>query len=199
MQESKRFVDNSQVVLTGLHSFLDDPECRQQVLDILGTGADKRRRGLSMRYLEWIATTHARERVLRLADVGPSGHVPTDVHTSYKQQLARWSKMHFDPFAREQKLQLQLGGVPLQTSVGQLNFLRWAIESGVVAYAKSRQQELRQEITRRTAASRERARTGVHKPRTRRTLQSGTAVPGRLYVQRDGFVLEGLDCSAPVV
>lgn len=196
MQQATRFVSNRDLVLEGLDPFLKKPDCRKQLVDILGHNGKKRRNGMSMRYLEWIATTHAREKMVHL--YREPGGVPIDIHTSYKQQLARWSKMHFDPFAREEKLCLRINNTPLETSAGQLNFLRWAIETGLVAYARRKQGMLRQEITRRAAIARAQRNEGKQpKKRLRRTKPETDC--SRLYVDRGGFVLKGVQCMAPNV
>lgn len=58
------------------------------------------------------------------------------VHNSYKAQLKAYSKKQFDPFNRGKRLKLSYNGNKefLITTVGQLNFFRWAIENELIEY-----------------------------------------------------------------
>lgn len=188
---SHTFIQNKDLLLQGMQTFLADPSCRRDIRDILCSSTSRRRQGVSMRYLEWVATTHAREKPVLLS-ASLHGGIPTDVHTSYKQQLARWTKAHFDPFARHEKLELKIGNTAIKTSAGQLNFLRWAIETGVLAYARKKQFSLRSEITRRAAVSRaKKARQRLLKARVQRSQKEEALLEARLLVDPEGFRLGG--------
>ena len=56
------------------------------------------------------------------------------INDSYKNHLKSHTKRHFDPFKRFKKIDFQYDNISLLTSVGQLNFLRWAIKYGVLKY-----------------------------------------------------------------
>ena len=53
----------------------------------------------------------------------------------YKSQLKAYSKKYFDPFCRRERLHFRdSAGRPFETTVGQLNFFRWALTHGVIDY-----------------------------------------------------------------
>ena len=57
------------------------------------------------------------------------------VHESYKAQLKAYSKRQFDPFCRRDRIHFYYTPTEkVETTVGQLNFFRWAIENHVVDY-----------------------------------------------------------------
>ncbi len=59
------------------------------------------------------------------------------VYLEYKSQLKAYSKKQFDPFCRRERiifLDQQKNGI--QTTVGQLNFFRWAIENNIIQYVE---------------------------------------------------------------
>jgi hypothetical protein len=59
------------------------------------------------------------------------------VYTNYKSQLKAYSKKLFDPFCRRERIMFQIQGYEMfQTTVGKLNFFRWALEKGVLDYIK---------------------------------------------------------------
>jgi hypothetical protein len=59
------------------------------------------------------------------------------VYIDYKNQLKAYSKKLFDPFCRRERIMFQLSNIPaFITTVGKLNFFRWAIEKGILDYIK---------------------------------------------------------------
>ncbi len=56
------------------------------------------------------------------------------VHSSYKQQLKRYQKRHFDPFSRGDRIPYFMGDSCIITTIGQLNFFNWFISKKVHEY-----------------------------------------------------------------
>ena len=56
------------------------------------------------------------------------------INDEYKNQLKSYTKRHFDPFKRHKKITFQYDDIEFQTTVGQLNFLKWAIKNKVIKY-----------------------------------------------------------------
>ena len=57
------------------------------------------------------------------------------VHGYYKSQLKSYSKKLFDPFCRRSRIWLEYdNGQSIHTTIGQLNFFRWAIENLIIEY-----------------------------------------------------------------
>ena len=57
------------------------------------------------------------------------------VYVNYKSQLKAYSKKLFDPFCRRERILFQVPGEEaFLTTVGKLNFFRWAIEKGVLTH-----------------------------------------------------------------
>jgi len=57
-----------------------------------------------------------------------------NVFYSYKSQLKSFSKRNFDPFCRRNRVDFMCNDVKVSTTIGQLNFFRWAINNLVVEY-----------------------------------------------------------------
>lgn len=86
---------------------------------------------------------------------------------NYKNQLKAYSKKLFDPFCRRERILFQIPAYePFLTTVGKLNFFRWAIEKGILNYIKGHQPEIEREMN---VAMREQA-----KIRTTPTSSNGT-------------------------
>jgi hypothetical protein len=73
------------------------------------------------------------------------------VHYSYKAQLKAYSKKQFDPFCRRDRILFYIdyddgSTVHVRTTVGQLNFFRWAIKNKVISYIRNNFEEIEKKI-----------------------------------------------------
>ena len=83
---------------------------------------------VSLRVLDWLVTNYAREYNVTLCDETEKSAF--NIHHEYKAQLKAYSKRFFDPFCRRTRVQFN----GLETTCGQLNFFRWAMQTGVFEY-----------------------------------------------------------------
>ena len=68
------------------------------------------------------------------------------VYLNYKSQTKAYSKKLFDPFCRHDRIIFQCEGVEdFLTTVGQMNFFRWAHEKGILEYIAAHVEEIRKE------------------------------------------------------
>ena len=60
-----------------------------------------------------------------------------NIYLNYKSQLKAYSKKNFDPFCRRERIHFYyLPDKYIITTVGQLNFFKWAIENKILDYIK---------------------------------------------------------------
>lgn len=92
---------------------------------------------ISLRVLDWFVTKYARKGV----DIPKEGYDSFDVHINYKAQLKSYKKRYFDPFRRKQrfsyKYKVNNETKVLETTIGQLNFFRWAISNKVIGFVET--------------------------------------------------------------
>jgi hypothetical protein len=125
-------MSKSDLLLTSLSKFFDAPENREKLHDILG-----HRKGISLRKLEWFVTNYAKAN--HVTYTTPTGKMFT-VHVAYKSSLDGYSKKLFDPFCRTEKFEYEIPnseGTKIQTTVAQLNFIKWCIQHDIIDYIKS--------------------------------------------------------------
>ena len=68
------------------------------------------------------------------------------VYLNYKSQTKAYSKKLFDPFCRHDSIIFQCEGVDdFLTTVGQMNFFRWAHEKGILDYIAEHVEDIRKE------------------------------------------------------
>jgi hypothetical protein len=88
---------------------------------------------MSLRLIDWFVTNYSKYHNISYIHKGQEFFVYID----YKNQLKAYSKKLFDPFCRRERILFQLSNIPaFITTVGKLNFFRWAIEKGVIDYIK---------------------------------------------------------------
>ena len=91
---------------------------------------------ISLRLLDWFVTKYADQNVIKIKqDDGEK----LNIHISYKAQLKSFKKRYFDPFRRLQKFYYNFGknNQKLLTTIGQLNFFKWAFRHNIIKYVQS--------------------------------------------------------------
>ena len=91
---------------------------------------------VSLRILDWLVTNYAKRHNVVYQLVRHGEFNSFNVFVEYKAMLKGYSKRFFDPFCRRSRVVFRgADGETLETTVGQLNFFRWAVEHDVVTYA----------------------------------------------------------------
>lgn len=119
----------------------DHAQHMQQFLQLVEKGAP-----ISLRVIDWFVTNYSREHDVKYITVSPDdGHERMFyVHESYKVQLKAYSKRQFDPFCRRQRILFHYETTKdgktvvnsVRTTIGQLNFFRWAIGNQIMQYVE---------------------------------------------------------------
>ena len=115
-----------ELIINSLQKFYTNRNDMGEVMQLLqGTSA------ISLRLIDWFVTNYARQHTTSYILNGQEFLV----YMNYKSQLKAYSKKLFDPFCRRERIMFQVPGQePFLTTVGKLNFFRWAIEKGVIEY-----------------------------------------------------------------
>ncbi len=88
----------------------------------------------SLRLIDWFVTNYAKKYHVSYLLHGQE----FSVYVNYKSQLKAFSKKLFDPFCRRERILFQCGTHdPFETTVGQLNFFRWAFEKQILEYIRA--------------------------------------------------------------
>jgi hypothetical protein len=95
---------------------------------------------LSLRIIDWFVTKYSRKCFIRY----PLHGQEFLVYLSYKGQLKAYSKQYFDPNCRRERIMFKIPGhEPFMTTIGKLNFFRWALETNILDYIEAHQEEIR--------------------------------------------------------
>lgn len=101
----------------------------------------EKRGKVSLRLIDWFVTKYSCRYKIRLDNNKDDQDIGTgfNVYISYKAQLQSYKKRYFDPFRRKKRLKFKYffdkeKKVSLCTTIGQLNFFKWAFTNNVVDY-----------------------------------------------------------------
>jgi hypothetical protein len=107
---------------------------------------------ISLRIIDWFATNYAK-KFFTVYEVGANRRFK--VYVDYKLKLKAYSKRRFDPFCRWDRISIPYNnGTFIQTTIGQLNFFKWALENEVVAYIENNYAEIEDDMNARNSTSR---------------------------------------------
>ena len=141
----ERKISNKQdLLMISLSDFFDqDNNNIPEMLPIIH-GTSK----ISLRIIDWFVTNFAKKNnTAFLIDDKKGGKKQFIVYLNYKSQLKAYSKKQFDPFCRRERLSLSYGKQKeLVTTVGQLNFFRWAIENEILKYIDDHLAEIEEDM-----------------------------------------------------
>ena len=130
MQTRRRKIHCKQeLIIISLQTFYSQRKDISEILEFLqGTST------ISLRLIDWFVTNYAKRKSIGYLINGQEFMV----YMSYKSQLKAYSKKLFDPFCRRERIMFSLTGIePFKTTVGKLNFFRWAIEKQVIDFLKT--------------------------------------------------------------
>ena len=93
---------------------------------------------ISLRIIDWFVTNYSKKNYTILQFKDKNGNSKRfKVYQDYKLRLKAYSKKRFDPFCRWERINLPYkDGTFIQTTLGQLNFFRWALENKVIDYIR---------------------------------------------------------------
>ena len=96
---------------------------------------------ISLRIIDWFVTNYSKKKNTSLLRSNCSETEDIKqflVFLNYKAQLKSYTKKQFDPFCRRERINfyydINNNNKYIETTVGQLNFFRWAIKNNVIEY-----------------------------------------------------------------
>ena len=141
---------NDVLLLESLHTFFGTAYNRDKLISVLSD--DKK---ISLRSIDWFITNYSKKNNIYYLIYSDEDNNPSfddenneyrnnmNVFHSYKSQLKAYSKKRFDPFCRRDRILFRMDeNHSVETTIGQLNFFRWAISNLVVDYIELYKDEI---------------------------------------------------------
>jgi hypothetical protein len=114
----------NQILKESEEYFKANPYAISTIRDIL-----LHRHTVSLRLLEWVCTNYDNEKA-------------KSIRASYRREISQFGKKLFDPFRRAHKI----SAWGLETSIGQLNFLKWVLHTGILQWVVDNVEEIKEDI-----------------------------------------------------
>jgi hypothetical protein len=123
------YVKQNDLLLQKLLEFYRENNNMKKMISII-TGDSR----ISLRIVDWFATNYAK----KFYTVYEINEKRFKVYNDYKLNLKAYSKKRFDPFCRWERISIPYEKNSfIQTTIGQLNFFKWAIQNGIVSYIEN--------------------------------------------------------------
>ena len=147
MGTNSNYTTQNDLMMTNLMKFYNEDNNLETMLKIINGESP-----ISLRIIDWFATNYAK-KFFTVYEVGVNRRFK--VYTDYKLKLKAYSKRRFDPFCRWDRITIPyVNGTFIQTTIGQLNFFKWALENGVVAYIGGHYAAIEDDMNARNSTSR---------------------------------------------
>ena len=136
-------VPNKQdILMKSLTEFFQNTGYIDEMLPII-TGSSK----ISLRIIDWFVTNYAKKNYTCLTNNNKDTNSKENtnikqflVFLNYKSQLKAYTKKQFDPFCRRERINFFYDAKDstryIETTVGQLNFFRWAIKNRLLHHVR---------------------------------------------------------------
>jgi hypothetical protein len=111
---------------------------------------------ISLRIVDWFSTNYAKKYYTLYVIEGAHDNITRrfKVYDDYKLKLKAYSKKRFDPFCRWERISIPYtNGKFIETTIGQLNFFKWAIENKVVDYIEENYTDIEKDMNNRNSTS----------------------------------------------
>ena len=138
----------NELLLNNLTKYYSDNDFVQldKILNILKGESE-----ISLRIIDWFVTNYSKQQyTIKMLTNGKR----LKVYDDYKLKLKAYSKKRFDPFCRWERINiLYKGNTYIQTTIGQLNFFKWALENEVIDYINNNYTIIEKDMNSRNSTS----------------------------------------------
>jgi len=147
---SKGYTTQNDLLLKNLLEWYNVDNNLHKMLNIINGES-----AISLRIVDWFATNYAKKN-FTVYDIELNGSVKRfKVYFDYKLKLKAYSKKRFDPFCRWDRINIPYSdNKSIQTTIGQLNFFKWALENKVIQYIEENYEEIEKDMNQRNSTSR---------------------------------------------
>tara|TARA_A200000113_G_scaffold223379_1_gene238865 strand:+ start:988 stop:1536 length:549 start_codon:yes stop_codon:yes gene_type:complete len=162
-----RMTQNS-LIMNNLMSFYNTDGNLEKILSIINGDST-----ISLRIVDWFATNYSKQYCVTYKTDNSDRF---KVYVDYKLKLRSYSKKRFDPFCRWERISIPYKeDTHIQTTIGQLNFFKWALENDVIKYIQENYDKIEADMNSRNSTSKRRNTPVGNKTRKKREELSVSA------------------------
>ena len=151
------YTTQNSLLLNNLLQFYKESETLDKMLNIINGES-----AISLRIIDWFATNYAKKNFTLYNLEDKFGNTKRfKVYVDYKLKLKAYSKKRFDPFCRWDRITVPYKeDAHIQTTIGQLNFFKWAIENKIIEYIENNYDDIEKDMNSRNSTAK-RKESGV--------------------------------------
>ena len=164
----------NELLLTNLLTFYGKDDNMDRLVNVINGQSN-----ISLRIIDWFVTNYAKKNFTvysipaknKCSTVinGEENSERFKVFHNYKLELKAYSKVRFDPFSRRERIAIPYkDNTCLQTTIGQLNFFKWAIENQLLEYIEKNYDEIEVDMNARNSISKKGGEFDNNKTRKKR-------------------------------
>ncbi len=145
-----KYSTQNDLLLKKLLNFYDKENNLEKIIPIIN-GESK----LSIRIIDWFVTNYSKKyfTIYNIKEEDDTNR-RFKVYTDYKLKLRAYSKKRFDPFCRWERINIPYkSGSYIQTTIGQLNFFKWALENKILDYIENHQSDIEKDMNSRNSTA----------------------------------------------
>jgi hypothetical protein len=168
----KTYATQNEILLNNLMKFYNKDNNIDKILPIIN-GESK----LSIRIIDWFVTNYSKKHYTVYNIKGRNNkNIRFKVYVDYKLKLKAYSKKRFDPFCRWDRINVPYkDNTYIQTTIGQLNFFKWALEYNILDYIHSHIELIENDMNSRNSTAKNK-KSSKQKTRKKREELSISAI-----------------------
>jgi len=172
MYRSNALNTQNDLLLSNLMNFYNKHGNLENMMKIINGESE-----ISLRIVDWFVTNFAKKyyTVYELTNIIDDKTTASrfKVYNDYKLKLKAYSKKRFDPFCRWERISIPYNeSQVMETTIGQLNFFKWAIENKIIDYIKNNYETIESDMNKRNITTKKRVtldNTSNEKPENNNT------------------------------
>ena len=172
MYRSNALNTQNDLLLSNLMEFYNKNDNLDKMMRIINGESE-----ISLRIVDWFVTNFAKKyyTVYEISSKKDNEENTTrfKVYNDYKLKLKAYSKKRFDPFCRWDRISIPYNeDKVMETTIGQLNFFKWAIENKIIDYIKNNYETIESDMNKRNITTKKRVtldNTSNEKPENNNT------------------------------
>jgi len=125
-----KYTSQNELLLNNLIQFYKDETMIKTMLSIVSGDL------MSLRIVDWFTTNYAKKEDTTYTFTNKLNQtIRFNVYSNYRLKLKSYTKKRFDPFCRWERIQIPYkNNTCFETTIGQLNFFKWALENKIIDY-----------------------------------------------------------------
>jgi len=145
-----------QLLLNNLMEFYKHIENLNKMMNVIN-GESK----ISLRIVDWFVTNYSKKyytvyEIPKMVhgELSDTETIRFKVYNDYKLKLKAYAKKNFDPFCRWERISIPYDNENyIETTIGQLNFFKWAIENKIIDFIQANYQSIEDDMNDRNSTS----------------------------------------------